>query len=355
LPVSLPINPLPDSVIAAAQSNPLCNTTNIASTCPLNQQVTNPYYPIITQGTLSKATVTQNQLDRPFPQYGSISNSGHYIGISNYNALELKLQKRMSNGGQILGAYTFSKLMTDAEYLTSWLDSTTTAGYQDYNNPMSNYSLSSFDARQRLVVSFLYPLPIGKGQLLLHNLSGVADEVIGGWGFDGITTFQEGYPLGLSDATNDLSAYAFEGSQRPIVAPGCAKKVGGNMATHLGQAYNEPSYFNTNCFGSQTIPGATLNINGTSTPIYSPFEFGTESRTDNALRTPGTANWDMSLFKNFPIHESASFEFRAEAFNLFNRVQFGQPNVSVGNTSFGSLTSQYNNPRILQMSGRINF
>jgi Carboxypeptidase regulatory-like domain/TonB dependent receptor len=352
LPVSLPINPLPDSVIAQAAADKNCNesVTTSLSNCFLNTSVTNPFNQssqLITQGTLKNATVPQNQLLRPFPQYGSISDSGHYIGISNYNALEVKLQKRMSNGGQILGAYTFSKLMTDAEYLTSWLDSTTTAGYSDYNNPMSNYSLSSFDARQRLVVSFLYPLPIGKGQLLLHNLNGAADEIIGGWGFDGITTFQEGYPLGLSDSTNDLSTYAFQGSQRPNVVPGCAKKVGGNMATHLGQANNnEPAYFQTACFQSQTVASST---------IFNPFTFGNESRTDNTLRTPGTANWDMSLFKNIPIHESASFEFRVEAFNLFNRVQFGQPNVSVGNTAFGSLTSQYNNPRILQMSGRINF
>jgi hypothetical protein len=348
LPVSLGINPLPDSVLAQAQTDPNCSTGKFGvGGCFLSQNVTNPFYPTITQGILSKATVTDNQLLRPFPQYGSISNSGHYIGISNYDALEVKLQKRMSNGGQILGAYTFSKLMTDAEYLTSWLDSTTTAGWQDLNNPMSNYSLSSFDARQRLVVSFLYPLPIGKGQLLLHNLNGAADEVIGGWGFDGITTFQEGFPLGLSDSTNDLSTYAFQGTQRPDVVSGCNKKVSGNMANRLGPAEGETgTYFNTACFQSQVI---------STNPVFNPVAFGNESRTDNALRTPGTANWDISLFKNFPIHESAAFEFRAEAFNLFNRVQFGQPNVSVGNTSLGSITSQYNNPRILQMSGRINF
>ena len=357
LPVSLPINALPDSVITAAFNNTLqCGNGapnyNFVATCPLTQSVNNPFYPIITQGTLSKATVTQNQLDRPFPQYGSITNSGHYIGISNYNALEVKLQKRMSNGGQVLGAYTFSKLMTDAEYLTSWLDSTTTAGYQDYNNPMSNYSLSSFDARQRLVVSYLYPLPIGKGQLLLSNLNPTANAFIGGWGTDGIATFQKGYPLGLSDATNDLSSYAFEGSQRPMAVPGCAKKVGGNMATHLGPAFGEPSYFNTGCFASQTIAPTPAVPN----PYFSPFEFGTESRTDNALRTPGVANWDLSVFKDIPIHENLVFNFRLEAFNAFNRVQFGQPNVSVGNASFGSVAAtQYNNPRLLQVSGRISF
>ena len=254
----------------------------------------------------------------------------------------------MSNGGQILGCYTFSKLMTDAEYLTSWLDSTTTAGYQDYNNPMSNYSLSSFDARQRLVVSFTYPLPIGRNQLLLHNLNSAADALIGGWGFDGIATFQEGYPLGLSDSTNDLSTYAYEGTQRPFVVPGCNKKVSGSMANRLGPASGETqTYFNTSCFLSQTV---------SSSSVFNPFAFGNESRTDNALRTPGVANWDMSIFKDIPIQEKVTFDFRVEAFNLFNRVQFGQPaSLAVGNTSFGSITSQYNNPRILQASGRINF
>jgi hypothetical protein len=349
LPVSLPINPLPDSVIAQAAADPVCSIT--VNGCFLTKQVPIPanYVGVVKQGTLSSptGTVTQNQLLRPFPQYGSISNSGHYIGISNYDALEVKLQKRMSNGGQILGAYTFSKLMTDAEYLTSWLDTTTTAGYQDYNSPMSNYSLSSFDARQRLVVSYLYPLPIGKGQLLLSNLNPVANEIIGGWGFDGITTFQEGYPLGLSDATNDLSADAFEGSQRPNVVAGCSKKVSGSMANRLGPAEGEAQgYFNTACFQSQTVKTST---------IFNLFAFGNESRTDNTLRTPGTANWDISVFKDIPLKEGMNFNFRMESFNAFNRVQFGQPNVSVGNTSFGSITSQYNNPRIFQASGRITF
>lgn len=348
LPVSWPINPLPDSVIAQAQTDSKCSAGNFGTGgCFLTQSVTNPFYPVITQGTLSKATVTQNQLLRPFPQYGSISNSGHYFGISNYDALEVKLQKRMANGGQLLGSYTFSKLMTNAEYLTSWLDSTTTMGWQDYNNPSGEYAMSSFDARQRLVVSYTYPLPIGKGQLLLSNLNPVANTLIGGWGLDGITTFQEGYPLGLSDATNDLSTYAFDGTQRPFVVGGCNRKVSGSMANRLGVAEGETQgYFNTACFQSQTI---------SSSSVFNPLAFGNESRTDNTLRTPGTANWDMSVFKDIPLHENLLFNFRVEAFNMFNRVQFGQPNVSVGNASFGSITSQYNNPRILQASGRITF
>lgn len=97
-------------------------------------------------------------------------------------------------------------------------------------------------------------------------------------------------------------------------------------------------YMNANCFSSPNN-----------------FVYGTESRTDNSLRTPGAANWDMSLFKNIPIHESMALDFRVEAFNIFNRVQFGSPNSSLGNAQFGQITSQYNNPRILQLAGRFDF
>jgi hypothetical protein len=336
LPVSLPINPLPDSVIAKAAADPVCSVNY--TSCYLNQQVTNPYFGLISQGVLKQATVTQAQLLRPFPQYGSISNSGHYIGVSHYNAMELKLQKRMPNGGMILGSYTFSKLMTDSEYLTSWLDSTGSAGYQDYNNPMSNYSLSSFDARQRLIVSYIYPLPIGKGRMLLPHLNAIAEAVIGGWGINGITTFQEGFPLGFSSTPNNLSSFAFQGTERPNVVAGCGKKTSGPMFKRLGGAGSTSTYFNTACF---TIPAN--------------FAFGNESRTDNQLRQPGQANWDMSLYKDIPITERSQFEFRAEAFNVFNRVQFGPPSTTVGSSTEGFITSQYNNPRLFQVSGRISF
>ena len=333
LPVSRGINALPDSVLAQAAAQCPQGPTG----CFLNDQVPNPYYPLISQGALRLPTVTRNQLLRPFPQYGSIGNSGNYIGISNYHSFEAKLQERYSNGGMILGSYTFSKLMTTAEYLTSWLDATGTAGWQDLNDPMSNYSLSSFDARQRLVVSYLYPLPIGKGQALLSHLNGAANALIGGWGVNGITTFQMGFPLGISSTPNNLSNFAFQGNQRPDVVSGCVKGTSGDMIKRIGGT-GASTYFNTACF---VAPAA--------------FKFGNESRTDNALRGPGVANWDISLFKQISIHENATIELRVEAFNIFNRVQFGNPDMTRGSGTFGVITSQLNNPRALQLSGRFSF
>ena len=91
--------------------------------------------------------------------------------------------------------------------------------------------------------------------------------------------------------------------------------------------FSPKPYFNTFCF-----------INPTD------FTYGNEPRTDNTLRTPGTDDWDMSLFKDVPIHENMTLNFTVEAFNLFNRVQFGSPSTQPGNSQFGWITQQFNNP-----------
>lgn len=340
LPIVQPLNTLPDSVISQAASDSACASSSLSG-CFLNKLVANPFYGKITQGALANPTVTQNQLLRPFPQYTGISNTGSYSGISNYNAAEIKVQKRTSNGGMLLASYTYSKLLTNAEYLTSWLDGIVglnTSGYQDNNNLASEYALSSFDSRQRLVVSYVYPLPFGKNRYFLANLNSVANGFVGGWGVEGITTFQRGFPLGFAVSTNTLGTYAFQGTERPNAVASCGKANSGPIGDRLGGGGTSQTYFNTSCF---TIPAN--------------FTFGTEPRNDSNLRTPGTDNFDMSLYKEFPVRESMAFDLRVEAFNLFNRVQFGSPNTTLGNSQFGWITAQFNNPRLLQLSGRFTF
>ncbi len=339
LPIVLQLNSLPDSVMAKAAADPACSSGNFGS-CFLNQEVTNPFYGKVSQGVLKNQQVTENQLLRPFPEYGGLGNSGSYSGISNYEAFELEVQKQLHDGGTFLASYTFSRLMTNAEDLTSWLDGIVgygTAGWQDNNNPGSNYSLSSFDVPQHLVVSYLYHLPIGSGQRFLSNLKGVANGLIGGWGVDGITTYQSGYPLGMSVATDIVGSYGFQGTQRPNVVAGCGKAYSGSIGGRLGGGGNK-TFFNTACFVAP-----------------SDFTYGNEPRNDTTLKTPGIDNWDMALYKSIPLTEGTALNFRVEAFNVFNRVQFGAPNTQLQNAQFGWITTQENNPRILQLAGRFNF
>ena len=350
LPISYGTNQVPVQYLNQAAADPACNpnpTTNAppTSNCFLTKQVANPFPAgLITQGSLQNATVPANQLLRPYPQYGSFSNTGSYQGFSNYNALQAKVEKRFNSGGVLLGSYTFSKLLSNVESLTAWLDATGAAGYQNLQDLSTEYSLSSFDARQRLAVSYVYLLPFGRNQHYFSNVSGFVDRIVSGYGFNGVTTFQEGYPLAIAMQQNNITTYALQGNTRPNVVPGCNKAIGGSIQQRLGDAYSSKGYFNTACF---TQPGN--------------FSFGNESRTDNQLRGPGQANFDLALFKDTRITEKVALQLRIESFNLFNRVQFGNPGttgsppINIGNSQAAQITTQLNQPRLLQVAGRINF
>jgi hypothetical protein len=177
-------------------------------------------------------------------------------------------------------------------------------------------------------VSYVRDLPFGKGQKFLSNVSGAADKVISGWGINGVSTFQSGFPLGLT--TNVNLSNSFGGGSRPNVVAGCHDGISGSAQSRLNE------WFNTSCF---TQPAA--------------FTFGDESRLDPTLRGPGINNWDFALFKTTSITERVGLQFRTEVFNLFNRVQFGGPGVAVGNPSFGVISSQTNNPRLIQFALRL--
>ncbi|MGI4755688.1 MAG: TonB-dependent receptor domain-containing protein [Janthinobacterium lividum] len=338
LPVSRSINQVSAGVLAQAAADPACSPAPTAN-CFFTKTVANPFNrALFSQGSQQNATFGANQLYRPFPQYGAISNTGNYVGFSNYNALQAKVEKRFNSGGVLLASYTFSKLLANVESLTSWLEATGAPGYQNNNNLDAEYSLSGYDSRQRLTLAYVYMLPFGRGQKFGGNTSGFLDKLVSGYGINGVTTFQQGYPLGLSVAQNNVSTYSFAGTTRPNVVQGCDKAVGGSVQSRLGDSTTTKRYFNTACFAAPPI-----------------FTFGNESRTDNQLRAPGIANYDLAFFKDTTLTERVKLQLRVESFNLFNRVQFGGPNTSIGNANAGQITTQVNDPRLLQLAGRISF
>jgi hypothetical protein len=298
----------------------------------LVSSVANPFLGIITSGPLSQPTVQYGQLLRPFPQYQSVIDAGGYTGTSSYHAMTVRTEKRYS-AGTILGAYTFSKIMGNIETSTPWLESGQTATFQNFNNLNLEKSISSFDARQRLTLSYVVGLPFGKGHRFLSGVTGLADKVISGWAVNGVSTFQKGFPLGFTSTPNLTNS--FGGNSRPNLVADCVRNVEGAVQGRINK------FFNTACY---TAPAA--------------YTFGNASRTDAAVRGPGIANYDFSLVKKTSFRERYSLEFRAEIFNLFNRVQFGRPNtaqtVSANNT-FGVITTQANGPRLIQMAMHLRF
>lgn len=308
------LNQLPDQDLALGKN--------------LQQQVPNPFYGLISTGTLAQPTVQQGQLLLPFPQYTSVSATTPSNRDSTYHSMQMKMEKRFHGGGTVLVAYTWAKIIGDTETVTSWLDPTGTI--QDYNNLRLERSLSGSDVPQHVVISYVNDLPIGKGHRLLGNVSGVADKVVSGWGINGVTTFQAGTPLGFSSATNITGSY--NGGSRPNVIAGCDKSISGSATSRLNE------WFNTACF--------------TATPA---FTLGSEGRFDPNLRTQGIDNWDFAVFKTTSITERIRLQFRTEFFNLFNRVQFAPPGLTQGNPSFAVVSSQANSPRLIQFALRTSF
>ena len=299
----------------------------------LNQSVPNPFFGIAALGPLSRSTTTLGQLLLPFPQFGSTADSGSYSGNSTYNSLQMKAEKRFGGAGMVLAAFTFSKVISDIETVTKWLDNPGLADPQNWTNLRSEKSLSSYDSRRRMTIAYVNDLPFGKGKRFLPGVKGAADLLISGWGVNGTTTFQDGFPLNFTASPNLASG--FNTGLRPNIVAGCDSKIDGAAQDRLGR------WFNTSCFA---VPAA--------------YTFGNASRTDPVLRSHGINNFDFAVFKRTSITERFKLEFRAEAFNIANRARFGRPNTgatTAANNSFGIVSTQINDPRLIQFGLRLFF
>jgi Carboxypeptidase regulatory-like domain len=299
----------------------------------LISQVKNPFYGLITTGTLAAPTISYGQLLTAYPEYTGLYDAGAPYGSSSYESLQIKLEKRFGAGGTLLAAYTWSKLISNTDGVTSWLEGDTggIAGVQDWNNLRAERSLSSDDIPQRLVISYALDLPFGHGKRYLQNAHGFAGKVVSGWGIDGVTTFQSGFPLKFGTSLNLTNS--FGGGSRPNVS--CSGTgVSGSATARLNE------WFDTTCFSQ---PAA--------------FTFGDEARVDPRLRQQGINNFDFALYKNtmFGPTEHLGLQFRAEFFNIFNRPEFGPPGTTVGTPQFGVVSSQVNNPRLVQLAMKFLF
>jgi len=301
------------------------------------QSVPNPFFDPTTKTAfaLGSPTTTTGQLNRPYPQYSSLRLAGQGNYDSSYNSFQLTVERRFTSGGSLLAAYTNAKLISNADTLTNWLEGGGTGAIQDYNNLKGDRSLSSQDVAQRLVISYVVDLPFGHGKRYLSGASGYMDKLVGGWGMDGVTVFQSGFPLVF---TNGAPNYVtlFGAHSRPNVVAGC------NKASPLSGRGQLNEWFNTACF---TQPAD--------------FTFGNESRADPTLRGSGVRNFDFALFKRtrFGPDERLGIEFRSEFFNIFNRTQFAPPNASFSSSNFGvvSSTEPGTNPRLIQFGLKFVF
>jgi hypothetical protein len=310
-----------------------CSGTVLTGLCA---PVTNPYAGMFSSGgVLNQPTVFEGYLLKPYPQYTSVNQSVPRYGASTYEALQVSFKRTFSHGGLIQGAYTYAKLLSNTDNTSSFQDGQGGQGVvQDNYNLQAEKSLSLQDLTHNLVINYGLDLPFGHGQKFLGGANGALNAVVGGWRVNGITTLHSGLPVPFSStATNYLSQYFGAGPIRPNLVAGCNRHVGGSAQSKAANGW-----FNTACF---TAPG--------------PFSFGNENRVDSQIRSGGAANWDLSANKSFHVYDRVTGKFSIEAFNLFNRTQFGAPDSGLGDGAFGKVTSQRNLPRVLQVAARFSF
>lgn len=270
------------------------------------------------------------------PSPCNFSSVGLIAGIanSNYNALEMSLQKRFSRGLSFLTSYTLSKTIDDvSSFNITGSASQSVAGENDLaQNPFNlgaERGRSMFDARHRLVLSYQWSIPFWQ------HPQGWYQQILGNWQVNGITTLMSGTPFTVYDS-------------RDVSFQGGAPEISGFSSSRpnlIGDPNAGPrtvqEWFNKSAFQQLTpVPNGPTQF------------FGNEGR--NVVQGPAYDQWDFSAFKNIAIHESKTLQFRAEFFNIFNHANFRLPNNDINSPNFGFI-SEAQPGRLVQLALKFLF
>jgi hypothetical protein len=268
-------------------------------------------------------------LRRPYP-YITPTFYSRSNGSGNYNALQLQLNRSFSHGLAATVAYTWSKSIDEG---CSGFFGSEGCNVQQIYNIKADRSVSAFDVPQNFVVSWNYQLPIGRGKEL--NISNRAlDMIAGGWQFNGLSEFHSGTPYSINISADIANIGNSNGYERPnIIKP--TRQIQKSLQTSLNPYELE--------FPAQ-------------------YTYGDMGR--NALRTPFSQNFDLSLFKEVSV-EHLTVQLRAEAFDALNHPIFGQAGSTYGGDTilpngsyvdnFGDVSSTNNSPRSVQLGVKVLF
>lgn len=272
------------------------------------------------------------QARRPIAGFGSIS-AVLPEGFSEYNALQVKLERRFSRGLYILNSFTWSKTIDNGSQVLEEPNGNTGTP-QDINNFANDKGIGAYDQPFNNTTSFVWEVPFGRGREFGSNLNGVADAFLGGWTLSGINIMTSGQPINLrygpSPVTNNLPSFLGGVALRPNIT--C------DPVNRDDRPNPTVGYFNRACV---SIP-----------PVTAPF--GNAGR--NIARSDSFFQFDLGVHKQFrlPINESTKLELRAEFFNLFNRTNFQAANPDVTSPAFGNITSAFP-ARQIQLAVKLYF
>ena len=254
-------------------------------------------------------------------------------GISTYNAVQLQATKRMSHGLMVNASYTFSHSLDEGSGLGAGL-------FFNGNNPLTPrtaYSSSDFDRTHVLTISYVYQFPAFK------TTSQFVNDVVNGWGVQGVTVAQSGQPFSIIDFSGTAASIFFSADDfitNPILplAPGISPKQATQGGTDNSTNFTGPPpgqvrvpYINPNDFsipslqpGQSGVPPCGPTTVGTTVCDTSETGYGGNGR--NIFRAPFQTRFDFSIVKEVKFKERFALKFQADAFNIFNHPNFDAPN-----------------------------
>jgi hypothetical protein len=280
----------------------------------------------------------------PFPDFNYYNSQWEGTnGTSSYNAAQLTYEHQTSYGLNLLANYTYSKCLTDYSGNGSSITGNSNSGYRAYwlagFGASGDYSLCDTDSTHVVHVSGTYHLPVGRGTLLLGSANAVENAIVGGWALNGIYTFQSGSPLFIGCPVATTANF------------GCYADVVPGQGLYTS-AHTQKQWLNANAFRQPPMAAAVGQTD------YSPL-----GGAPFAARGPVLDNIDASLFKSFSIEPVGRLEFRAEAFNLLNHTELGNPGNTQGFAStgpgnpnqFSTITYSRNPARIMQFALKLYY
>jgi len=264
----------------------------------------------------------------PFIGYNPNSDYWKAEGISNYNALQLNMTKRMGHGLQFNASYTFSHALDEGSGLAEGL-------FFNGNNPLdprSGYGSAAYDRTHVFTVSYVYQVPD------LVKSTGWEGKIINGWGMSGITVAESGNPYSISDFSGDVASQFFGAGDDFITNPLLtiingnvhSVQLQGTTGINAAKAVIDGTAFgaNVNAPGTNGVPpcGPTTDeASATAACDFSETGFATGLAPRNPFRSPFQLRFDLGVFKEFKINERFHLRYDAQFFNLFNHPSFDAP------------------------------
>ena len=288
----------------------------------LQAQVPNPFAGLLPGTNRNGSTIQRQELLRPYPQFGDITENSLGVGKAWYNSLQLIVQKRVSRGLTFTSSYTFSRTMEQDEFLNAQ-DVEPLAMIADQDRP----HIWQFNG--------VYQLPFGRDQLIGRNVSPTLNRLVGGWQFNWNFNWQSG---------------------RPVSMPGGVEPIAGTSARLANPTPDR--WFNT-CYVD--LNGAQQKCQPGESPVWRqrpPFTQRTTPLRFPDVRVPWKPTLDASIFKHVELSRRTRLEIRVEAFNLTNTVIFAGPNTTFNDANFGKIAEPRGSvyfPRNVQIGAKLSF